>query len=218
MKKLLLCLLMLGMTSVLAFAQIVTASSFFNSVNDIYAGLSTYEADISVNAAGKKMTGHVLFKRPQMVRIDFTSPQGQVVLFDGNSLVIYLPSQQTILQQTVATSDTNESSRGLTLLRRYYNIAFENSSAAEPLSEDSSIRVVRLILTRRAASEAFSRIRLAVDEESKLIRTAEATTPQGQTYIFEFSNYTLNPKITEQRFIYDPPSSANAYNNFLFQE
>lgn len=218
MKKLLLCLFMLVAGSVVAFAQIVTASSFFNSVNDVYAGLSTYEADVNVNAAGRKMAGHVLFKRPQMVRIDFTSPQGQVVLFDGNSLVIYLPSQQTILQQTVSASDTNESSRGLTLLRRYYNIAFENSSTPEPLEEGSSITVVRLVLTRRAASEAFTRIRLAVDSESKLIRVAEATTPQGQTYTFEFSNYTLNPKITEQRFIYDPPSSANAYNNFLFQE
>jgi len=36
--------------------------------------------------------------------------------------------------------------------------------------------------------------------------------------VFTFSDYKLNQGIPDQRFIYDPPSSANVYNNFLLSE
>ena len=31
-------------------------------------------------------------------------------------------------------------------------------------------------------------------------------------------DYVLNQNLSEQRFVYDAPSSANNYNNFLFSE
>ena len=51
-----------------------------------------------------------------------------------------------------------------------------------------------------------------------LIRRMEAVTPKGEILIFNFFDYKLNPDIPDQRFIYDPPSSANTINNFLFSE
>ena len=78
--------------------------------------------------------------------------------------------------------------------------------------------VVKLLLTRRNSSESFRTIQLAVNPSTKLIRRIEAETTKGETYVFNFLDYRLNPEIPDQRFIYDPPSSANNYNNFLFSE
>lgn len=221
MKKLILCLVGILFASTLAFSQIVTASSYFNEVSDFYAGLITYRCELSVDSDGRKMQGHVIYCRPQTVRVNFTSPRGQSLMFDGSMLQIYLPSQQTVLQQSVsmATSDDSEiSPRGLTLFKRYYTIAFETSATPVPLDEGSSVKVVNLMLYRRAASEAFESIKLSIDANSKLIRRVVATTPQGKVYRFDLSGYQLNVRITDQDLEYNPPASVNAYNNFLFQE
>ena len=78
--------------------------------------------------------------------------------------------------------------------------------------------VVKLILTRKSASEAFRYIKLAINDETKLICRIEAVTPKGEEFVFDFFDYNLNQNLSEQRFVYDAPSSANNYNNFLFTE
>ena len=52
----------------------------------------------------------------------------------------------------------------------------------------------------------------------KLIRRINSVTPNNEEFFLDFFDYKLNQNITDQRFIYDPPSSANNYNNFLFTE
>ncbi len=204
-----------------SFSQsILTASEFFKSVSDFYGSVQDYEADTDIIVGNNaSMAGKVSFKRPEMLRIDFSQPDGQTILFNGETLVIYLPGSSAILQQTVSGSGAAAATpEGLSLMRRYYTVAYESGQAPVPLEEGSSEMVVNLILRRRSASEAFSKMLLSVDPTTKLIRRIVATTPAGLDYVFYFSNYNLNTGISEQRFIYDPPSSANNYNNFLFSE
>lgn len=204
-----------------AFSQsILTASEFFKSVSDFYGTVQDYEADtdILVGSSGA-MRGKISFKRPEMLRIDFSQPDGQTILFNGETLVIYLPGSSAILQQTVSGSGAATATpEGLSLMRRYYTVAYESGQTPVPLDEDSSEMVVNLILRRRSASEAFSKMLVSVDPSTLLIRRIVATTPADLEYVFYFSNYSLNTGISDQRFIYDPPSSANNYNNFLFSE
>ena len=78
--------------------------------------------------------------------------------------------------------------------------------------------VVKFILTKKSNTEAFKYIKIAVNEDTKLIRRIEAVTPKNETFIFNFFDYKVNQDISDARFIYDPPSSANNFNNFLFAE
>ena len=103
-------------------------------------------------------------------------------------------------------------------MRRYYTVAYESGQSAVPLDENSDEMVVNLLLSRRSAAEAFRTIKLSVDPSTKLIRRVAAVSSQDVDYIFDFHNYNLNVNISDQRFIYDPPSSANNYNNFLLSE
>lgn len=206
------------------FAQsILTAAAFFKTVSESYEKMTDYEADMSIKAAKSTMEGRVSFKRPDLLRIDFTTPQDQVICFNGDMLTIYLPGSAAILNQSVESSGTGSGTnlatpQGLALMSRYYSVAYEKGQDPVELEEGSTEKVVKLVLSRRNTSEAFRYIYLSIQPDTKLIRRIEAVTPQNEKFQFDFSNYSVNKGISDQRFIYDPPTSANNYNNFLFTE
>ena len=201
---------------------ITTASAYFKTVSEYYATLKDYEADFDIRADKQDMAGKVSYKKPDLLRLDFTSPAEQVIVFNGDMLTVYLPNSSAVLQQAVKSDGGNGASlntaQGLSLLSRYYVVAYEIGQDPVLLEEGSSERVVKLVLNRRNSSEAFRYIKLAINADTKLIRRVEAVTSRGETFVFNFTGYKLNQDISDQRFIYDPPSSANSYNNFLFSE
>lgn len=205
------------------FAQsITTAGNYFKTVSDFYATIRDYEANMDIDMGSRRMKARVSFKRPDLLRIDFSTPAEQVVLFNGDLLTIYLPGSSAVLQQSVQSSSAGgaslATSQGLALMSRYYTIKYETGQDPVALDSTSDEQVIKLVLDRRNTTEAFRSIRIAVNAETKLIRRISAMTPQGTEYVFTFSDYKLNQGIPDQRFIYDPPSSANVYNNFLLSE
>ena len=219
-KSLVACVLSSWMLCTVAASQgITTASDFFKSISERYTQIKDYEADIQIRIGKSSMAGKVSFKRPEMLRIDFTDPAEQVIVFNGDSLVIYLPGSSAILEQSVSGGEGNfATAEGLSLLRRYYTVAYEVGQSPVPLEEGSDEMVVKLTLSRRSAGESFRTIKLAVDPATRLIRRVDATSSQDVRYVFDFANYNINTGISDQRFLYDPPSSANNYNNFLLSE
>ena len=205
------------------FAQtITTAGDYFKTVSDFYATIHDYEADMDISMGSRQMKARVSFKRPDLLRIDFSKPAEQVVLFNGDLLTIYLPGSSAVLQQPVQSSSAGgaslATSQGLSLMSRYYTIKYETGQDPVALDDASDERVIKLVLDRRNTTEAFRSIRIAVNAETKLIRRISATTPQGMEYVFTFSAYKVNQDIPDHRFIYYPPSSANVYNNFLLSD
>ena len=222
MKKTLVFSVLLLVSTV--FAQsITTASAYFKTISEYYGSLKDYEADFEIVVGKTESAGKLSFKAPDLLRMDYSNPQEQVICFNGDTLTIYLPDSSAALQQQVTPGSTGGAAnlstpQGLSIMSRYYTVAYETSQNAEPLDEGSDEMVVKFILTRKSASEAFRYIKIAVSESTKLIRRIEAVTPKGEEFIFNFFDYKLNQNLTEQRFIYEAPSSANNYNNFLFSE
>ena len=209
-----------------AFCQsITTASVFFAGMSERYGALSDYTANLTVSTGskGQTMEATVYFKRPNRLRIDFTKPNEQVILFTGDTLTIYVPSYRMVLNQTIEKDSSVGTAnlatpQGLSLLKRSYTIAYETGAASQPLEEGSSEQVVVLALNRRSASETFRSIRLLVSPETKLIRRIEAWPISGSKLTFDFSYYRLNTGIPDSRFLYDIPPNADMLNNFLFEE
>lgn len=204
------------------FAQnITTASAYFKSVSEYYGTLKDYEVDFEIKMDKQETAGVLSFKAPDLLRMDYTNPKEQVIVFNGELLTVYLPNSDAILQQQVQDNGSAVSlstPQGLALLSRYYTVAYETGQNAEPLEEGSDEMVIKFILSRKSTAEAFRYIKVAVTESSNLIRRIEAVTPKGEEFIFNFYDYKLNQGITDQRFIYDAPPSANNINNFLFSE
>ena len=223
MKKLIFTFCAFFLVSILSAQNITTASAYFKTISEYYGTIKDYEVDFEIKIEKKETAGKLSFKAPNLLRLDYTNPEEQVICFNGDVLTIYLPDAPAVLQQQVSPDGTNNAAslstpQGLSLMSRYYSVAYETGQNAEPLEEGSDEMVVKLILTRKSASEAFRYIKIAVNNETKLIRRIEAVTPKGEEFIFNFYDYALNQNLSEQRFVYDAPSSANNYNNFLFTE
>ena len=224
MKKLLISFCALFVSTVLFAQNITTASAYFKTISEYYGTIKDYEVDFEIKIEKNESRGKLSFKAPNLLRMDYTNPEEQVICFNGDILTIYIKEPaEAVLQQQVtpgsAGNATNLSTpQGLSLMSRYYTVAYETGQNAEPLEEGSDEMVVKLILTRKSASEAFRYIKLAINNETKLIRRIEAVTPKGEEFVFDFFDYVLNQDLSEQRFVYDAPSSANNYNNFLFTE
>lgn len=210
------------------FAQgpetIITANEYFKSVSEEYGKIKDYQANSNITIDKEDMKAKITYLQPDKVRFDFSKPEDQVIVFNGETLTIYLPEHQAVLTQNANAEDSDAkgnaanlaTSEGLSLMRRYYTVSYETSQEAVPLDEGSDEKVVRLVLWRRTTSEAFRYIKLSITPKTKLIRRVEAVTPSDVTYKIDFSDYEINQGLTAQRFSYDIPSAANSYDNFMF--
>jgi outer membrane lipoprotein-sorting protein len=207
---------------VLHAQEIITAERYLESVAENYGNIRDYEARIIIRSGSSTMYGTVNHLIPSFLRIDFTSPASQVILYDGNLLTIYLPEYQAVLNQVISASRRPPASmataQGIVLLRRNYIPAFVTGPSPVPLEPGSNEMVIKLHLNRRAGSENFREIFLDINPDTKLIRRIEGRTITDSTVRFDFSEIKINQGIPEQRFIYDSPASANLYNNFLFRD
>jgi outer membrane lipoprotein-sorting protein len=210
----------------LAFSQeIVTADQYLKNVSDRYSLIKDYEALLSIRSGSTQMRGNVSHLSPSFLRIDFSEPSEQVIVFNGELLTVYLPGYRAVLNQAItpgrrpaAGGAGLASSQGLVMLRRNYIPTFVVGPDPVPLEDGSGEMVVKLRLARRSISEGFRELVLSVDSESQLIRRIEGRTIADAQLRFDFTNIKINQGIPEQRFIYDSPASANLYNNFLFRD
>jgi outer membrane lipoprotein-sorting protein len=207
--------------------EIVTADKYLERVSDRYGSVRDYEAQVNIRSGSTDMIGNLSFLDPFFLRIDFSKPTEQVLVFNGQILTVYLPDLRAVLSQTVAPARRTSagaggaslaSAQGLQLLRRGYIPAFVSGPEPVPLDEREREPVVKLRLTRRLASEGYREIILSINPETLLIRRIEGRTIADVLVRFDFLNVRTNVGIPELRFEYDSPASANIYNNFLFRE
>lgn len=202
--------------------EIITADRYLRSVGENYSAIADYEAKIAIRSGNTNMHGVISFRSPSLLRIDFIDPAEQVIAFNGDVLTVYLPGSSAALQQSVSGSSGGGANlatpQGLILLTRNYNVAFVTGPDPQPIDADSSEMVIKLRLTRRSINEGFREIILHVSPDTKLIRRIEGRTVSNSTVVMDFTGIMLNQGIPEQRFVYDSPSSANMYYNFLFNE
>jgi len=203
--------------------EIITAENYLQMVSEIYTNIRDYEAAVTLRSGSTDMVGRASYLQPCFMRIDFSRPADQVIVFNGDVLIIYLPEYRAVLNQDIkrkpgASGVGVASAQGLSLLRRNYVSSFVTGPNPEPLDAGSSERVVKLRLTRRTASEGFREIILSINPTTKLIRRVEGRTIGESELRLDFTNIRTNVGIPEARFAYDTPPSANMYNNFLFRD
>jgi outer membrane lipoprotein-sorting protein len=206
--------------------EIVTAEQYLKTVSERYGGIRDYEARIVIRSGSSEMQGNVSYLSPSFLRIDFTRPADQVIVFNGELLTVYLPEYRAVLNQTITPSRRSSagggaglaSAQGLILLQRNYVASFVSSPDAVRLDDSSNEEVVKLRLARRSISEGFREIILSISPSSKLIRRIEGVSIAGVNVRFDFTNIKTNVGIPELRFLYDSPASAYMYNNFLFRD
>ncbi|MDR0599665.1 MAG: outer membrane lipoprotein carrier protein LolA [Treponema sp.] len=206
---------------VLRGQEILTAGRYLEQVSERYSSIRTYVASVRIQSGGSVMLGTVYAVMPNFIRIEFTSPPDQVILYNGESLMVFLPGERAILNQAVANPGNTgagiASARGLSILRRNYSPAFVVGPAPVPIEPGSGEMVVKLKLARRSNSEGFTEIILDVSPDTLLIRRVTGRTITDATVRFDFSGISLNTGVPERLFVFESPPASNMYNNFLLR-
>ena len=164
------------------------------------------------------MTGMLYYKTPNLLRIDFTSPEEQVMVTDGSKLTVYIPLYRVVMSQTLKrrSAASIATKQGLAMLKRNYSIAFLEGPGKVPLDTSYSEMVTKLKLTWRINSEGFREMILSVNNQNMICRI-EAVTVGYQKIQMSFEDIRTNQNIPDARFKYDAPASANVQENFLFE-
>ena len=200
--------------------EIMTAGRYLEQVSERYASIRTYIARVAIQSGGTQMYGTVYAMMPNFLRIDFTAPAEQVILYNGESLMIFLPGERAILNQAVSGQQGGASiatARGLKLLQRNYVPAFVVGPSPVPIESGSSEMVIKLKLARRSTGEGFTEIILDISPDTQLIRRITGRTITDTVVRFDFSGVSLNTGIPERLFVFESPPASNMYNNFLLR-
>ncbi|MDC7226324.1 MAG: outer-membrane lipoprotein carrier protein LolA [Spirochaetales bacterium] len=225
-KRIIFSITFLILSSEVLFAQeIVTAVSFFENISTYYGDVFDYEAEISITqgtgADASVSSGVIYYKSPNLLRIDFTEPNEQVICATGSDLLIYLPKQVVVMTQKLkrhsdATLATMASSQGLDLLEKGYSISYLDGPDPVPLEEGSNELVTKLKLEWRTTEQGFRQIEMSIGKDN-LIRRMKAVTPEMEEVQFDFVGIEINQNIPDIRFEYEVPASAYEIKNFLFE-
>lgn len=203
----------------IGFSQdIMTADLFMRRLSARYAEIKDYEAELVVKSGRQTMKGTVVYKAPTLMRVDFSVPAEQVIVYNGDMLTVYVPELRAKLTQQTGTTTTAAaaSGEGLRMLTRSYSAVYESGPVPVPLPGAEGEMVIRLILSRLTVAEGFRTITLSVDPATMLIRRMEGVTLAGDLISYDYLNTRVNQGINDLRFLYDSPASANTFNNFLF--
>lgn len=221
-RRLLLTITLTVLTASSLFAQeILTAPDFFDRVSERYTEIVDYAADLSIVTEETNSNGELFYRRPNFIRINFEEPNGQVLVSDGETLQVYIPRYNVVLSQALLREGgtgpaTMANAEGLELMRRNYSIAYLDSPDPVPLDEESDVMVTKLRLTWRSTGEGYRQLTLSIGEDL-LIRRIVGVTIGFQEVQFDFTNVRLNQNIPVARFDYEPPASANMFEDFLFE-
>jgi outer membrane lipoprotein-sorting protein len=214
-------ILILSTCGLLSAQEILTAENYFDEVSARYGKIQDYTASISITQGETVMAGVLYYKNPNLLRIDFTDPEEQVLVTNGLELTIYIPKYEVILVQRLrrrsqAALASMASEQGLNLLKKNYGVAYLSGPEFIPLEEGSQEQVRKLKLESRSTAEGFRQIVLAIGRTG-LIRRITGVTIGYEEFMLDLTDIVVNQNIPDTRFEYDSPPYANVYNDFLFE-
>ena len=215
-----------------AAEDIMNAEIFFGRVSEKYSEIKDFESLIiisQVGSDGEEMTmeGTLWFKSPDLLRIDFSEPQDQVLVLNKEKFILYLPVYEVSMEQILSENseggsrrpeslETIVSLKGLHYLADNYLVAWQEDPAPVPLTEDSEEMVYKLKLTNQGILENFRQIDICVSEDTKLIRKISSITRDYKEKLIDFIDIKINQNIPDIKFEYESPPYANVYNDFLY--
>lgn len=204
-----------------AAQDILTAEQYFDAVSEKYGTIEDYTAQITITHGETTMEGTVFYKAPNLMRINFTNPEEQVLVVNDEQLMLHLPVHHVVMRQELGSGSNTglagmASKKGLQLLKRSYSVAFLEGPEPIPLEEESDIMVRKLKLVWRTPGQGFRQIEMSVNQ-NMMIRRMVGLTGDYERFQFDFTDIQINQGIPDTRFEFDEPPSAYRIDNFLFE-
>lgn len=182
--------------------------AFYDQTRDVSASFhQTY-----VNKLYKRTdrsSGHVVFKKPGMMRWDYAQPNGKVIASSGQKLVVFEPGEKDepgqVIEQTIAQAQLPQALAFLMGTGKLENdFTFRLLDAAAEGFKTGDV----LELRPKQATPHFDRILFYVERAAAvrgLVRRILIIDSSGNRNRFDFTGLKFNGNVGDGPFKYTPP-------------
>jgi len=190
-----------------------TAPELAAALQRKYAGIRDFSADFTHVYEGgvlrKQITerGHLLVKKPGMMRWDYSTPEPKQFVSDGVKMYSYIPQDKQVI---VAPVPTDENAPTPTLfLAGKGNVTrdFTPSLVDAPPGMPPGSRTLKLI--PKARQRDYDWLVLVLDPDSLAIRGLLTVDAQGGKSSFLFTNLKENVGLADKEFAFKIPRGVD---------
>ncbi len=214
-QKRLLFLVLFLFSALFASAQAMQVYDYFEDVSNHYAQFTTYKARIVIKMRNQKDMEGTIYVKDGDIRLDFND--GAILCVADGNLTLYDPQERVVLQQEMVAENNLASSKGLSMLKKYYKYSYYSSEGYKlvPLEAKSQEEVIKLKFDAKWGSLEFRNLVISFTSNN-LIRRIEGNTFSGSRVVIDYMNIQTNISIPENIFKYDPPGNAHTVKNFIY--
>ncbi|MGH7318492.1 MAG: outer membrane lipoprotein chaperone LolA [Candidatus Rokuibacteriota bacterium] len=147
--------------------------------------------------------GTLYLKKPGRFRWEYTTPTPQEIVSDGTKLWVYTPQLKQVNVTPAPQALTGPAGtflQGLGQVREHFQVRFLNP--AQPTDTDG---LVVLDLTPKKPEPLLTRLILAVDPKSGLVRKAVVYDELQNTVTVRFVEVLVNSGLADALFVFVPP-------------
>jgi outer membrane lipoprotein carrier protein len=171
---------------------------------------ATVEQTVVNPLTGRSMTsrGEVQQRKPGRFAVRFTEPAGDVIVSDGATLWLYLPS--TTPGQVIKSPLGATGAGSLDLTEQFLaepRAKYDVTDAGADVVDGRATRSLRLA-PKAGQQLGFVRAKVWVDDKDGLVRQFEATDRNGITRKVRLSNVRVNAGVQESAFKFNVPKGA----------
>ena len=190
-----------------------TASELAAALQRKYAGIKDFSADFAHMYEGgvlrKQITerGHLLVKKPGMMRWDYSTPEPKQFVSDGVKMYSYIPQDKQVV---VAAVPADEDAPTPTLfLAGKGNVTrdFTPSLVDAPAGMPPGSRALKLV--PKARQRDYDWLVLVLDPGSLALRGLLTVDAQGGKSSFSFTNLKENVGLADKEFAFKIPRGVD---------
>jgi outer membrane lipoprotein carrier protein len=174
----------------------------------IYSDMSGMQADFTMLTKnpllGTSVTsrGRLYQRRPDRIRMDFSDPEGDVIVGDGDFFWVYYPGVDPVQVTKTPAAGT----AGVVDLQAQFVgdpvTSFDHTVAGrEPVAGREALAIALVPRTNRG----YAKLTIWIDTQDNLVRRFEITDPNGVTRLLDLRDLEIGPTLADSLFRFTPP-------------
>lgn len=173
------------------------AEAVLKSLQNKFNSINSLSVNVTQKANSKSaLTGKMYFKKENNIRVEFTN---QLIVSDGKTSWNYNKKDKKVI-----ISDYDDTGSGLLSIN--YLVYQYPSECNLSLSSEDGKQV--LILTPKSKRNNFGEVKLFINKDNLIDKIITSNQGAGSIEIL-FSNYSLNPSISDSQFSFTPPEGTS---------
>lgn len=184
----------------------ISAEELLTRITKRYEALDDFRADVAVTTFSpflgetSSSTGVLYVRQPNLLRLEFSQPAGQTVVFDGEFGYAYVAgSDQVTRYAGPDTSFLVNLPQTLDDLSNDYDVT---------LAAETGGRTYELHLDAKTETAPFRQIRMWIDRKQLVAVRADFYDAGGNNTSYRLSGYSFNLGLPASRFSFEVPPGA----------